>query len=114
MPYSLISDILLCPDQGIKSRDVNENEENLQPFLQRGKQLCQERSILYQTPKSAKKPARLALSSAHSQSKQIVHRRLFSRDSSVNDKEESAHLVSLNDTLGLEITGIHLHLLGQM
>jgi hypothetical protein len=79
----------------------------LLPYLERRMKLRQERSILYQTPKAVKEN--------HPKSSTIYHtvthrpeRRLFSRNESVNvDNHTETSLLhfSVDDSLGLEITG---------
>ncbi|PSN37196.1 hypothetical protein C0J52_15113 [Blattella germanica] len=92
-------------DFGMKSLNLGNIQLNkgLQPFFEKGKKLCQERSILYQTPKSAKKPC-LKLSAVYNSQQNVVPRRLFTRDDSIKDKDDTS--LFTDNTLGLEITEI--------
>jgi hypothetical protein len=79
----------------------------LLPYIEKGKKFHQERSILYQTPKRAKEH--------HQQSSPVYHtvthrtqRRRFSHNESVKagkNTDNSLLHFSVDDSLGLEITG---------
>ncbi|XP_069678336.1 serendipity locus protein alpha-like isoform X2 [Periplaneta americana] len=91
----------------MKLNEIHLNDEaDLLPYIEKGRKLHQDRSILYQTPRSEKKHL-LKVFPKHS-FKRKAQRRLFSRDDSVNEGDDNGHpLAPLeNDTLGLEITDI--------
>lgn len=79
----------------------------LLPYLEKGMKLHQEHSILYRTPKTVKENHQKSSTLYHT----LTHRsqrRIFSRNESVNvDKCTETNLLhfSVDDSLGLEITG---------
>jgi hypothetical protein len=76
----------------------------LLPYLEKGMKLRQERSILYQTPKSVKEN-RQKSSTVYRTVTHRTQRRLFSCDDVDKSTETSLLHFSVDDSLGLEITG---------
>ncbi|PNF28471.1 hypothetical protein B7P43_G15235 [Cryptotermes secundus] len=80
----------------------------LLPYLEKGMKLRQERSILYQTPKTVKENHQKSSMAYHTLTHRI-QRRMFSRNESVNvDKHPETNLLhfSMDDSLDLEVTDI--------
>lgn len=79
----------------------------LLPYLEKGMKLHQERSILYQTPKTVKENHQKSSTAYHTLTHRI-QRRMFSYNESVNvDKHTETNLLhfSMDDSLDLEVTG---------
>lgn len=89
---------------------------DLLPYLEKGMKLRQERSILYQTPKTVKENHQKS-STVYPTLTHRSQRRMFSHNESVNvDKYTETNLLhfSVDDSLGLEITGNYHIFLGHL